>query len=231
MKAEIQFEAGRWYLLTLSYSPQGTALYVNAQLAAEGSGLPVVDPALAGLVVGSDLSGGNLAGGLCDEVTTFGQPATPEDQAAYFNAVSGQAALGPISAAEEEAALKAAEAWQAEQEAGMMRFAYSEPADPCVTNGPVYLTNIVAVLDTNQSWTGRVMDFFSYTKTSLRPQELMNRMPPQGKVATSSSSTKRRSPVSALASGSNSRRACLVPFGMITALAIGLPSLPVLSSA
>ena len=153
MKAEIQFEAGRWYLLTLSYSPQGTALYVNAQLAAEGSGLPVVDPALAGLVVGSDLSGGNLAGGLCDEVTTFGQPATPEDQAAYFNAVSGQAALGPISAAEEEAALKAAEAWQAEQEAGMMRFAYSEPADPCVTNGPVYLTNIVAVLDTNQSWT------------------------------------------------------------------------------
>ena len=153
MKAEIQFEAGRWYLLTLSYSPQGTALYVNAQLAAEGSGLPVVDPALAGLVVGSDLSGGNLAGGLCDEVTTFGQPATPENQAAYFNAVSGQAALGSISAAEEEAALKAAEAWQAEQEAGMMRFASSEPADPCVTNGPVYLTNIVAVLDTNQSWT------------------------------------------------------------------------------
>ena len=78
LKADVQLESGRWYLVTLNYSANTTALFLNTQLIAEGAGVPGVNPALAGLVVGSDWTGGNLAGGLFDEVTTFGSPLSQE---------------------------------------------------------------------------------------------------------------------------------------------------------
>lgn len=154
LEAKISFEAGRWYLLALNYSAKATALYVNAELVAEGTGLAAVNPASAGLVVGSDGAGGNLAGGLFDEVTTFGEPVAPELQAFYYNGVSGQAARGPVSAEEEAAELAAAAQRLAEQEAAaMMNFAWSEAANPCITNGPVFLTNIGCVNLEGQGWT------------------------------------------------------------------------------
>jgi len=154
LEAKISFEAGRWYLLALNYSAKATALYVNAEKVAEGTGLAAVNPASAGLVVGSDGAGGDLAGGLFEEVTTFGKPETPEDQALYYHGVSGQVARGPISAEEEAAGLEAAAQRRAEREAAaLMNFAWSEPANPCVTNGPVYLTNIGCVNLEGLGWT------------------------------------------------------------------------------
>ena len=48
--------------------------------------------------------------------------------------------------------------WQAEWESSQteseqMRFAWSEQATPCLTNGPVYMTNVMCSLDTNYGWT------------------------------------------------------------------------------
>src|SRR5437899_3311042 len=59
LKADIAFEAGGWYLLTLNYSPKGTALFVNTNLVAEGAGVAAVDPASAALALGSDGGGGH----------------------------------------------------------------------------------------------------------------------------------------------------------------------------
>ncbi|MSU57647.1 MAG: hypothetical protein EXS35_05615 [Pedosphaera sp.] len=156
LKVEIPWVAGRWYCVALNYGPKGTQLLLNGELIAEGSAIPSFNPATAGLIVGSDGAANNFADGFFDEVTTFAKPLPAADFAFYFQGTSAQSALGPISA-EEQAALDEARAKRrAEREAAdsegggaMMRAASSGPSSVCVTNGRVYLTNIVAVLTTN----------------------------------------------------------------------------------
>ena len=39
VKAGVAFEAGRWYLIALTYGPKWSALYVNGDLVGEGADL------------------------------------------------------------------------------------------------------------------------------------------------------------------------------------------------
>jgi len=160
LNADIGWAAGEWHLLTLNYWPKGTALFVDQKLVAKGAGTPVVPPSVAFLTLGSTLAGTSPAGGELDEVYFFECPLTAAEVAFYHTATSEDAKLGPIPITPEEDAARreAAAKRKAERETeggdeGMMRFAWSGPSANCVTNGPVYLTNVVCALDITNGWT------------------------------------------------------------------------------
>lgn len=108
LATKIQWKAGSWYLLTLSFNEKQTQLYLNAELVGQGVGLAGWSPAMTGLVIGSDLVGDNSAGGLFDELTTFGNPVRAEQMALYYKSLETTAALGPVAPQEKVARLEAA---------------------------------------------------------------------------------------------------------------------------
>ncbi|HEX5221850.1 MAG TPA: LamG-like jellyroll fold domain-containing protein [Verrucomicrobiae bacterium] len=176
LQIEINWEAGGWYLVTLGFTPTNSALFIDDQLAAVGPGLETVPKELAPyvtLAVGSTAAGTLPAQGQIEELSIFsgrkkmqqimGNPfglSVDWEIGTYYNSLSNIAALGPISD-EEIAARKArAEQLRAEREAlGIemegdgMEMMISGPATECVTNSPLYITNTVALFDTNTLWT------------------------------------------------------------------------------
>lgn len=165
LQAPVQFRAGQWRLLTLCYSTHATALWVDGELIAVGEG--VSPPASGeekslGLIVGSDLAMQMTAEGQFDELMTFDKWPKPEDEAFYFQGVSRQVALGPVSPEEEAALAEARAKRKAEREARgeaedgepqMLRLL--GPTSQCLTNVPVYITNLICTFVTNQGWTVR----------------------------------------------------------------------------
>jgi hypothetical protein len=72
-----QMVSNRWYQIALTYSPTGSALFVDGQNIANGTGvtdLPNADEMASGFRIGSDQNGGNQAGGAFDELETFATP-------------------------------------------------------------------------------------------------------------------------------------------------------------
>ncbi|MCL4790030.1 MAG: hypothetical protein KJ070_25150, partial [Verrucomicrobia bacterium] len=157
LKAGICWEAGQWHQLVLNYGLKGTALYLDGQLAGEGAGVWKVPPKLAALVWGSSLTGADSLGGELEELYTFSRPL---EVAFHYHALKDQAALGPISPAEDQALAELRAKWQAEREArgeteggGSQMLRLVGGTSECITNVPVYITNITAWLDTNAGWT------------------------------------------------------------------------------
>jgi len=77
LTANISWSAGEWYQIALTYSPTGSALYVDGQLLAAGAGVtffPNADELTNGFRIGSDQDGNNQAGGAFDELETFNYP-------------------------------------------------------------------------------------------------------------------------------------------------------------
>jgi hypothetical protein len=185
LKLEIPWTAGRWYCLALNYGPKGAELWVDGKLLATGAALPSFAPATAGLVIGSDVLGGNLAGGLFDEVTTFAEPLGEAELRYYLAGMRGLVALGPVSALEAAARAEAKAKLLAEREAAgggqQMRMMVGGTTE-CFTNVPVYFTNVFATYDANQGWTvmfdvqggesGQLYDIF--TATNLVGNNLTN---------------------------------------------------------
>jgi hypothetical protein len=109
LNAPAAFQSGTWYLLTLAYSETNSALYVNGQQVAAGSGLATVPPEFGlttSLVLGSSLGGGAVACGQVEAFTAFtSRPRYRHEPvfepgcsvAEYYAAYSGLAALGPIN--------------------------------------------------------------------------------------------------------------------------------------
>ena len=164
LKTEIQWAAETWHLVALTYNPTNSTLFVDGALAALGDPLPVPPipsaPEMA-LVLGSDLTGTGLAQGHFDEFTTFNRACDPWAMDWYHEATARHVARGPVSA--EEVA-----ATQAQRAAASMRMAASAMAvadgggqmlrllgetTSCITNVPVFITNIFSKFDTNQGWT------------------------------------------------------------------------------
>jgi hypothetical protein len=110
LKAEIQWEAGRWHQLAFVYAAKFSALYVDGELVAAGEGVPLWPKAQVfaqhGFSLGSDSAGGNLAQGQFEELTTFAQPSGPWEIAANHQWARPLADLGPITP-EEEAQMRA----------------------------------------------------------------------------------------------------------------------------
>jgi hypothetical protein len=107
LKAPIQWQAGEWHQVALTYSARGSALYVDGQLAALGAGVthwPEAAAVLAaGFALGSDGDGLNLAQGQFDELATFAQPLTADEVAWNHRIHAANARLGPITPEEDAA--------------------------------------------------------------------------------------------------------------------------------
>jgi alpha-tubulin suppressor-like RCC1 family protein len=150
LKAAINWSAGGWHQVALSYSESGTELVIDGVLVATGTGLLAVEPKISGLVVGSDWQGLLVAGGQFDECLCFAEPMSAEDVAFNYRGLFHEAAKGPVS--EEELAEQAALAKLSRDGGGTVAYRWDE-SNPCPSNGPVFLTNVVCVLETNDTWT------------------------------------------------------------------------------
>jgi hypothetical protein len=178
LRAEVNWEAGSWHLLTIGFTPTNSALFVDDQLSAIGEGLATIPKEVApftSLFVGSTPSGTDPASGHIEEFCVFsGRKKIQQvmgnifglsvdwEIGLYFASLGKTAALGPISD-EEIAARKAlSEKRKAEREAlgfedeeggGEMQRLLSGPTTVCISNSPIFITNVVATFITNQSWT------------------------------------------------------------------------------
>ena len=73
----ISWNSNTWYQIALAYSPDGTSLFVDGELAATGDGvtyLPNADELANGFRIGSDQDGNNQVRGTFDELETFASP-------------------------------------------------------------------------------------------------------------------------------------------------------------
>lgn len=181
LKTEIDWRANAWHLVTLDYGPKGTALFIDGELAAQGAGTMRVPPSVGALVVGSTLRGTEVAEGEFEEMTAFAHPLTQLEVDFYLDSTSSQAALGAITPEEEEARKEGAAKRRAEREAegdggGVQMMRMLGGTSQCLTNVPVFITNVVAAFDTNQGWTvtfdlqggtnGLLYDVFTTTNLS-----------------------------------------------------------------
>jgi hypothetical protein len=174
LQTNISWQAGQSHLIALDYATNATSLFIDGQLLAQGAGVATVPPQLAALFVGSSLAGSSVAGGDFDELCCFGKPPmarfyhplTDADLLFYYNVYAPQAALGPISAeeiaaraemiaarrAQRAASLSAVSLDGSGMEAMAARGTYGALSD-CVTNVPVYMTNVWAGFETDGTMT------------------------------------------------------------------------------
>jgi alpha-tubulin suppressor-like RCC1 family protein len=149
LQAPISWQAGTSHNIVLNFGPQGSALFLDGTLAAQGSGLPSIPLSVGQLVIGSTLAGTSAAGADFDEFFSFNRFLTAFDVGQYYQMTSGQAALGPISAEEQPG-------W-GQRRGGLAMNSIRSPdnvynpdnATPCSPGGPVYITNLTATLLTN----------------------------------------------------------------------------------
>ena len=149
LSTPIAWQAHQFHMLALDYGPQGTALFIDGQLAAQGNGTVPIPTPVGALVLGSSVSGADTAKGAFDEFFSFDHQLTAGEVAIYYQFTGAMAAMGPISA-DEEAGMLAAGA--------MARMALPSVYDPdhamtLLPGGPVYLTNAFATLQTNGTTT------------------------------------------------------------------------------
>jgi len=117
LKADVAFQAGQWNLVSLNYALKGTALFINGRVVAEGAALSSVDPKSTVLVVGSSLAGNDTPEAEFDEISAFAAPLSGDAVAAYYDLVSPIAALGPVTAEEQQASRLASTQFAADQKA------------------------------------------------------------------------------------------------------------------
>ena len=138
LSAPISWAAGEPHLVALDFSPQETALFLDGQLAAQGSGVPASTFA----VLGSDPSGAQTPNADFDEFCLFDYSLAPLDLTAYLLFTAAQAALGPVSGEELIRPVR--------DSTGALGQVYDpNSATPCNPGGPPYLTNAMATLASN----------------------------------------------------------------------------------
>ncbi|MDW8308768.1 MAG: LamG-like jellyroll fold domain-containing protein, partial [Verrucomicrobiales bacterium] len=156
IRVPIDWRAGEWHQVAINYDPKATRLFVDGQAVGDGAGVATAPPGVLWLVWGSNADGKQAAEGELDELYTF---AGPLEVGLQYSTLRERAALGPVSEAEERrlaefAEAEAKRAWAESdrgEEFGRMRILGGTAE--CFTNVPVYLTNIVALFQTNAGWT------------------------------------------------------------------------------
>jgi RHS repeat-associated protein len=166
LSAPIVFEAGTAHLVHVSWSDELTALYVDGQLAAQGNGTVPVPPTLAELTLGSARDGTSPAQGAIDEFFLLGAIRHDSlilrslDEGDYFIGTLNVAALGPITDAEANALTHRPRAMVRPMILVKPGGSGSGPgpgdlvSSNCITGGPVYLTNIVALTNLGAGFPG-----------------------------------------------------------------------------
>jgi len=154
LSAEVAWPAGEWRLLALTYTPTNTALFLDAELAATGGGLPALPTnavPLTALVIGSKLDGTQTAEGQFEEFGTSARLAPAASLLAYWTVRSPLAALGPISVEEDEARQQLVAAARVADRAAGLRGPGPLHLDLslCGQGDPVYPTNFTSTPVTN----------------------------------------------------------------------------------
>ena len=240
LQASISWQAGTSHNVVLNFSPQGSALFLDGVLAAQGTGLSSVPPSVGQLVLGSAISGTNSAGADLEEFYSFGKWLTEGDISLYLCFTASGAALGPIS--DEQQA-----AWN-QPRAGLAQNSILSPgnvydpnnATPCSPGGPFYTTNVAATLQTN-GLTAVSFDIFGGTNgvfmDIFRMGNLNDSPPPirtwigQGMTCSTYYFTNQPaaqafyelelpSETMTVAWGDNTYGQCEVPFGLSNAIAV-----------
>ena len=96
LQAPISWLAGTSHNVVLDFGPQGSVLFLDGIIVAQGSSLPSIPPSVGQLVIGSTLAGNNSAGADFDEFYSFAGPLTTSDVGQYWTMTSAQAVLGPL---------------------------------------------------------------------------------------------------------------------------------------
>jgi alpha-tubulin suppressor-like RCC1 family protein len=141
LQTPISWQSGASHCVILDYNHgNGTALFLDGVLAAQGGGVPPVPVSLGQLVLGSTIFGTNTAGADIDEFSSFDRLLTDSDAASYYTMTGPTAALGPVSGEE-----------QAEMETIHTPGNVYDPGyeTNCSTGGKAFITNVVATVQTN----------------------------------------------------------------------------------
>ena len=149
LSAPIAWQARHYHLVALDYGPQGTALFIDGQLAAQGGGSVAIPASVGSLVLGSSIAGTDTAHGAFDEFFSFDHALTAGDIAFYYQFTGATAALGPISDEEEEALFALA----ATSQMALPRVYDPNHDITCSPGGPVYITNVFATLQADGTMT------------------------------------------------------------------------------
>ncbi len=116
LQAPIRWHFGEWQQIALSWSAQATVLFVDGLRAAAGPGVALAPltsfTGIQGFCIGSDVHGGQVAGGQFEEVFTFDRACSDLEVAADYARTAPLAALGPITVEEEQAMIAAASMMQ-----------------------------------------------------------------------------------------------------------------------
>ena len=147
LEAAITWQSGISHNVVVNFNSQGTAIFLDGALVAQGAGVAAVPPSVGQLILGSAISGTNTAGADFDEFYSFGRWLTQTDVSLYLDFTASEAALGPISAQEQ--------AQWGQRRRGLAQNTILSPgnvydsdnATPCSPGGPVYITNLVASMD------------------------------------------------------------------------------------
>jgi alpha-tubulin suppressor-like RCC1 family protein len=240
LQAPISWLAGTPHNLVLDFAPQGTALFLDGLLAAQGAGVSSIPLSLGQLVLGSDIYGTNTAGGDLEEFYSFNTWLSTTNVALYYGLNAVEAALGPIIAEQQVSG--------GPHLGGGMSSIYTpnNVYDPDTdTNGPVggpfYITNVTATPQTNGTTTvsfaifggtnGVFYDIFGTTSLNNSLADAQWTWIGQGLTRNSYSFTNQpvgqsfytlEMPAATMvvAFGSNPSNQCSVPFGITNAVAI-----------
>ena len=101
LQATVEWTAGEWHMLALSYTPTNTTLVIDGVVASTGAPvlpMPAQSRAAAVLALGSTVAGDAPAQGEFDEVAGLGPAWRPADLAFYYAATV--AAQGPVADAQ-----------------------------------------------------------------------------------------------------------------------------------
>ncbi len=91
LAAPINWTNDTWHFIALTYSPTGSVLYLDNQLATNGAGVsyyPGPDVLTNGFYVGSEVTGVSQAHGLLDDLSTYDGPLDPYSVASMYNMLS-----------------------------------------------------------------------------------------------------------------------------------------------
>jgi hypothetical protein len=105
LAAPLNMVADEWRLITFSYSPEGTQLWLDGRLLGNGAGIRAGIAGWEdrlGLIVGSAFNGLEGAKGMFEEVTLFDYWPEAAQQEHYYRGVFKQVRLGPVGTPEEE---------------------------------------------------------------------------------------------------------------------------------
>ena len=154
LQAPISWQAGTSHNLVLDFNSQTTALYVDGALAAQGAGVASVPPPVGELVLGSTLSGANTAGADFEEFYSFSNWLSGVDVSSYYSMTALEAALGPISGAEEAGWSRGGGSHQRDSlQSPNNVFDADTDGGGCVVGGPPFITNMVAVTQSDSTMT------------------------------------------------------------------------------